>query len=147
VGFALGVLACTAAPTPTVQEQQHVGVREDRLIRQYFTMLRDRIVISYVRELGTKLSESTPTLFPLSFYILEDAVPCGFAVPGGSIYVSTGTLLEVRNPDELAGVLAHVIGHVAAHHESLQYQQAGNRPGAFAAPFSAKAEREANDLA
>ena len=55
--------------------------------------------------------------------------------------------ISTSRPDELAAVLAHIIGHVAAHHESFKYQQAGNRPGSFAAPFSAKAEREANDLA
>ena len=147
-GVALGVLACAVAPGSTVQEQRQLGVREGRLIRQSFTMLRDRIVVSYVRELGTKLSEgAAATPFPLSFYILEHATPSAFAVPGGSIYVSSGILLEARNPDELAGVLAHVIAHVAAQHEVLQYQQAGNRPGAFAVPFSAKAERRAKDLA
>ena len=36
-----------------------------------------------------------------------------FALPGGHIYVFQGLIDRAQSPDELAGVLAHEIGHVA----------------------------------
>jgi predicted Zn-dependent protease len=42
-----------------------------------------------------------------------------FALPGGSILVMRGLIEFAQSPDELAGVLAHEMGHVAARH-SLQ---------------------------
>src|SRR6185369_1376809 len=39
-----------------------------------------------------------------------------FAVPGGYIFVFSGLLARAANDDELAGVLAHEIGHVSGHH-------------------------------
>jgi predicted Zn-dependent protease len=39
--------------------------------------------------------------------------PNAFALPGGHIYVYQGLVDRAQSPDELAGVLAHEIGHVA----------------------------------
>jgi len=39
-----------------------------------------------------------------------------FALPGGFFYVNKGLLLAADNEAELAGVMAHEIGHVAARH-------------------------------
>ncbi|MCX5642680.1 MAG: M48 family metalloprotease [Candidatus Omnitrophica bacterium] len=45
-----------------------------------------------------------------------------FAGPGGYIYVTTGLLKLVSSDDELACVLGHEIGHVAARHAIKQLQ-------------------------
>ncbi|MEN9355134.1 MAG: hypothetical protein RL318_2459, partial [Fibrobacterota bacterium] len=39
-----------------------------------------------------------------------------FAVPGGYVYVFTGTLKAMENESELAAVLGHEITHVTHHH-------------------------------
>ena len=41
-----------------------------------------------------------------------------FALPGGFIYVYTGLLLFAHNEAEVAGVLAHEIGHVVGRHSA-----------------------------
>jgi predicted Zn-dependent protease len=45
--------------------------------------------------------------------VLRSTVPNAFALPGGRVYVLSGLLATSQNPDELAGVLAHELGHVA----------------------------------
>jgi len=45
--------------------------------------------------------------------VLQSAVPNAFALPGGRVYVLSGLLAKAQNPDELAGVLAHELVHVA----------------------------------
>lgn len=56
------------------------------------------------------------------FRVVQDKELNAFATPGGYIYVHTG-LMEAANDDELACVLAHEIGHIAARH-SIKHLQA-----------------------
>ena len=53
------------------------------------------------------------------FHLADDKMVNAFAVPGGDIVVNRGLLTATRSPEELAGVLAHEIQHVALRH-SLQ---------------------------
>ena len=49
---------------------------------------------------------------PLQTAILASPVPNAFALPGGKIYILNGLLQKADNPDEIAGVVAHEMGHV-----------------------------------
>ena len=48
--------------------------------------------------------------------ILADAKANAYATPGGYVFVTSGLLDLVRSEEELAGVLAHEIGHVNEKH-------------------------------
>ena len=50
------------------------------------------------------------------FHLADDEVVNAFAIPGGDIVVHRGLLKATRSADELAGVLAHEIQHVALRH-------------------------------
>lgn len=50
------------------------------------------------------------------FHLADDELVNAFAVPGGDIVVHRGLLRATRSADELAGVLAHEIQHVALRH-------------------------------
>src|SRR5437016_6445578 len=54
--------------------------------------------------------------FPYSFKIVDDKDVNAYSLPGGFIYINKGLLDAVRSDDELAGVLAHEIGHDVHHH-------------------------------
>ena len=43
--------------------------------------------------------------------VLSSAVPNAFALPGGRVYMFNGLLAKAENADEIAGVLAHELGH------------------------------------
>jgi predicted Zn-dependent protease len=66
------------------------------------------------------------------FTIVDSEVPNAFALPGGYVYVSRGLLALTNSEDELAGVVGHEIGHVAARH-SAQRQTRGQIAGIGAA--------------
>ena len=71
---------------------------------------------------GKKVSVSSDRLdLAYQFKIIKDKELNAFAIPGGFIYVNSG-LLEAANNDELACVLAHEIGHVAARHSVKKLQ-------------------------
>jgi Zn-dependent protease with chaperone function len=50
---------------------------------------------------------------PLRAGVIRRKEPNAIALPGGQIYVFEGLIARAETPDELAGVLAHEIGHVA----------------------------------
>jgi predicted Zn-dependent protease len=58
--------------------------------------------------------------------LLNSPVNNAFAVPGGYIYVTRQLTALMNNEAELAGVLGHEVGHVAARH-SAKRQQAATR--------------------
>ncbi len=58
--------------------------------------------------------------------VFVDEEPNAFALPGGKVGVYTGIFKVARNQDQLAGVVAHEIGHVVArHHDERITRQAG----------------------
>ena len=58
---------------------------------------------------------------PLALHIdvVRRPEPNAFALPGGQIYVYEGLIDKAEAPDELAGVLAHEMGHVA-HRDGMR---------------------------
>ena len=57
---------------------------------------------------------------PLQVRIYDIPIMNAFALPGGHIVLTRGLLETAATPDEVAGVLAHEIGHVAHHHPEAQ---------------------------
>ena len=79
----------------------------------------------YVNRVGKwiALHSDRPDL-PWTFSVIDTETINAFAMPGGSIIVSSGLLKRLGNEAELAGVLAHEIAHVVKKHQ-LQAIQSG----------------------
>lgn len=56
--------------------------------------------------------------------VFEDNSPNAFALPGNKIGVHTGMIQLAQNPDQLAAVIGHEIGHVLAEHGNERTSQA-----------------------
>lgn len=56
---------------------------------------------------------------PLEAQVLSSPIPNAVALPGGRVYLFEGLLQRARDPDEIAGVIAHEIGH-AEHRDGLR---------------------------
>ncbi|MCV9935098.1 M48 family metallopeptidase [Boseaceae bacterium BT-24-1] len=71
----------------------------------------------------TKMVEALKTAggsaIPLEAQVLSSPIPNAVALPGGRIYLFEGLLSRARDPDEVAGVIAHEIGH-AEHRDGLR---------------------------
>jgi Zn-dependent protease with chaperone function len=61
-----------------------------------------------------KLAAAAALPVALRVDVVRRSEPNAVALPGGRIYVNQGLIGQARTPDELAGVLAHEMGHVAA---------------------------------
>lgn len=80
-----------------------------------------------VEQVTRHLSQSAgPGLVEIHVTVLSNPQPNAFALPGGHVFVFSGLLKEAKSVDELAGVLAHELGHVARrHHVQRALQEAG----------------------
>jgi Zn-dependent protease with chaperone function len=64
-------------------------------------------------KLMRKLSIAAGIETPVRAEVLNTPVPNAFALPGGKVYLLSGLLAKANDPDEIAGVLAHELGHVS----------------------------------
>jgi predicted Zn-dependent protease len=84
---------------------------------------------AYVEQIGQNIAvqsglANSQSAFNVS--LLNSSVDNAFAVPGGYIYVTRQLVSLMNNEAELAGVLGHEVGHVAARH-SARRQAAAQR--------------------
>ena len=134
--LAVGWLAaCTTNPATGRQsftafmsraDEIEVGRKEHpKILKKFGGRYKDRRLGDYVRKVGLGLARvSEASGLPFTFTVLDDSEINAFALPGGYVYITRGLLALAENEAEMAGVLAHEIGHVAARHTAERYSQA-----------------------
>jgi len=127
LSLCLLALALSACGTLSVQEEKQMGAQAQAQLRKQLTFVRDPVTVNYVRKFGESLAKAArPSPFEFRFYVVEDETLNAFAIPGGAMYVNTGLILAVENSAELAGVLAHEMGHVTARHVAQMANRSRN---------------------
>jgi predicted Zn-dependent protease len=101
----------------TIQQERELGERVLQEVKRRWPMVQDPSVNEYVNRIGKRILQSLePQPFEYQFYVINVPEVNAFAVPGGKVFVNSGLILLVDNEEELAGVIAHEIGHVVARH-------------------------------
>src|SRR6266542_3506873 len=78
--------------------------------------IEDPLITEYVNRVGQNIVLHSDANVPFTIKVIDSDEVNAFALPGGFFYVNKGLLLAADNEAELAGVMAHEIGHVAARH-------------------------------
>lgn len=82
----------------------------------------DKDLLNRVGSVGARISDvSDRKDIEYKFSVLEDKELNAMALPGGFIYVNNG-MMKALNNDELAYVVGHEVGHVAARHIAKHLQ-------------------------
>lgn len=112
------------------EQEQKLGREADQQLVQQLGVYEDAELTAYVDRVGQQvLAESdlrkpgSPEEYrstPFQFRVMDSPVVNAFALPGGYVYVTRGLLSHLQNEAQLAVVLGHEIGHVAARHASRQ---------------------------
>ena len=115
---ATGDQSFTAFMSPA--EERRVGAEQHPLLVKAFGgEYQDARLKRYLDGLGALLQSTSemPTP-PFTFTLLDSPVVNAFALPGGYVYVTRGLMALANDEAELAGVVAHEIGHVTARHSA-----------------------------
>jgi predicted Zn-dependent protease len=110
--------ATSSAPSPGGGSREiAIGRDVDEYLRGTRRIYEDTVLEQYLQTLGGSLAafSARPEL-PWTFRILDDPGVNAFALPGGYVYVTRGMLGFVNSEAQLASVVGHEIGHVAAGH-------------------------------
>ena len=83
-------------------------------------MINDPVITEYVNRLGQNLVRNSDAQVPFTFKVIDADAINAFSLPGGFVYINTGTILAADEEAELAGVMAHEIAHVCARHATRQ---------------------------
>jgi predicted Zn-dependent protease len=124
--FALLALCAAVAGcgTLSVDKEKELGAELAQEMRKELRFVRETVVVDYVQSIGRSLvSAAGPQPFPYHFYVVDDEQLNAFAMPAGHVYVQTGIILNAANVSELAGVMAHEVGHVALRHIAQNYNK------------------------
>jgi predicted Zn-dependent protease len=110
------------------EKEVQIGQQADQQIQQQYGVYDDEKLLEYVKSIGQDVLEvshmrrdDTPENYrntEFHFRVLNSPVVNAFALPGGYVYVTRGLLAHLENEAQLAVVLGHEIGHVAARHAS-----------------------------
>ncbi len=94
----------------------------DRRFERDGLVFQDDAANALLKRISEVLVPRTETLENVTwrFRALRDPQPNAFALPNGSIYVTTGLMSLVDNESQLAAVLAHEMTHVVRRHTYLQ---------------------------
>jgi Zn-dependent protease with chaperone function len=123
--WGLPALSDRIAPLIPLSAEQRLGAAMDKQVRAMIDPGRtDRPFecgtadaeqpgrVALDRLIG-RLETAAGLPIPLKAAAVRKADANAIALPGGHIYVFEGLIRQARTPDELAGVVAHEIGHVA----------------------------------
>jgi predicted Zn-dependent protease len=106
------------------QELQIGKKQHPEVLMQFGGAYDDPELQAYVTGVGERLAavSELPDL-DFTFTVLNSEVINAFALPGGYVYLTRGLLALADNEAELAGVMAHEIGHVTARHSAQRYSR------------------------
>ena len=129
VGALAGASAFGAAGCAISQQQEvALGQQYAAQLNQELPIVNDASVNQYINALGNQIARQGGRNLSYRFYVVNTDAVNAFAVPGGYIYLNRGLIEKAANMSELAGVMAHEIGHVEGRHsvEQLERQQTAN---------------------
>ena len=133
--MAVGLTGCTTTnpatgqseftPLMTPAQEVQVGAEEHpKIIKRFGGVYDDPQVGGWIAQVGGALAANSelPDL-AFTFTVLDTDQVNAFAVPGGYIYITRGLIALANTEAEIAGVLAHEIGHVTARHTAQRYNR------------------------
>jgi hypothetical protein len=106
------------------QENDLGDVIAEQVLRE-FRIIDDDGVTGHLREIGARLTRHLPpTRLKLQFLVIELPDANAFVLPGGRVFVSRKLIGFAGAEDELAGVIAHELGHLLARQQTLYMSRA-----------------------
>jgi beta-barrel assembly-enhancing protease len=113
-----------------------MGKQYSMQLQKSVKFVDDPVVVEYVNRIAQNLVKNSDAKVPFTIKVIDSDEVNAMALPGGFMYVNSGLILTADDEAEMAGVIAHEISHVAAHHAvreqtRMNYAQLGTIPLIF----------------
>ncbi len=86
--------------------------------------ITDPVIDEYVNRIGQNIVKNSDCKVPFTIKVIDSDEINAMALPGGFFYVNSGLILAADEEAELAGVMAHEVAHVCAHHAAREMTRA-----------------------
>jgi beta-barrel assembly-enhancing protease len=101
----------------TIDDEKKLGKEFYDNLAKHHLLLENKRLNEYITKIGKLVLEGNKQVpFEFHFSIVNSSAINAFATPGGYIYVNKGLIDAAENEGELAGVIAHELGHANARH-------------------------------
>lgn len=104
----------------SLEKEIALGKQMAQEVERDAKIINDPVISEYVNRVGQNLVRNSDAKVPFTIKVIDSDEVNAFALPGGFMFVNSGLILKADNEAELAGVMAHEIGHVAARHGTRQ---------------------------
>ena len=103
----------------TSDEEVQMGQEFSVEVEKEFPVYENAEVVAYVQSVGDRIARVCDRRdIAYHFAVIKKDEINAFALPGGYIYIYTGLMEILDDEAQLAAVLAHEVGHVAARHST-----------------------------
>jgi predicted Zn-dependent protease len=110
-----------------LSDQQEIALgrqMNQQILQSEFHLLKDPVISQYVTQVGNGLIPySQRPNIPYQFQVVQDKQINAFATTGGYVYVTSGLLAAADDEAQLASVIGHEMGHIAARHLIKQMRE------------------------
>jgi len=101
-------------------QEMDLGDAVAQHLRHDHRVIDNEEVTGYVRRIGDRIIKHLPpTNLQFQFFLIDLNELNAYTLPGGRIYLSRKLVAFAQNEDELAGVIAHELGHIVARHSTI----------------------------
>ncbi len=118
--------AALAAPSMTKKEEGEIGREATSRIKESYRFVDDPYVTGYIASLVETLTVGMNAKeFKVQVHVMDSPMVNAFAIPGGYLFLTTGVIKAMEDEEELAGVIAHEMGHAEGRHIAYRSEKAG----------------------
>ena len=104
----------------SIEKEMAMGRQLALEVQKQSRIVDDPILGEYINRIGQNLARNSDARIPVSFQVIDSDSVNAFTLPGGYVFVNSGLIRLAETEAELAGAMAHEIGHVAARHSTRQ---------------------------
>jgi predicted Zn-dependent protease len=99
------------------QDELQLAAEVHKELLKKSRLVEDPAINGYINSLGQRLARrSARPDIPYHFFVVDDKTVNAFATLGGYVYLHTGLIRVTESESQLASVMGHEIGHIAARH-------------------------------
>lgn len=115
--FTLTLLVPGGASPMSLSEENALGNKIIKMIRNSEPFIEDGEILTYVNEVGQRIARQVGvTPYKFRFFVIDEPIPNAFSVPGADVFIYRGLIEMMSSEDELAAILGHECGHITAQH-------------------------------